>query len=147
MLRWLLEEWFARLLSVSILPRDARHRYVSRAGTAYAVDVAPVPGVLAAVEVTLRGEPAIRGTALPGLTVIVKPTALRVGAAIRYLLHQADFESGRMLALGEEFSVTTVQPEPDLSEAQTQRLVELLEAKVVERLTTPSAEEMVDDER
>ena len=93
MLRWLLEEWFARFLRVSILPRDARHRYVSPAGTAYDIDVTPVPGVLAAVEVTLRGEPAIKGTALPGLTLIVRPTALRVGAAIRYLLHQADFES------------------------------------------------------
>ena len=144
MLRWLIEEWFARFLRFRIFVRDARHRYVSPAGTAYEIDVAPVPGVLGAVEVTLRGEPAIRGTALPGLTVVVKPTALRVGAAMRYLLHQADYESRRMLALAEEYPVAVAR-EPELTEAATKKLAALLEQRVVERLTTPSAEEMVEE--
>lgn len=140
MLKWLIVEFFARLAG-GIMPKDARHRYISPHGVAYSIIVEPVAGCLNIVEVTLHGDPVIPRTSLPGLTLLVRPTALRVGAAIRYLLWRADLESARMEKLEEAFEVAEVNQEPEI---MTPQLVEAVKEEV-ERLTQPSAEELALD--
>ena len=149
MLHWLFVEWCHRLFGGWVIPRDARHRYIGRAGVAYEIDVGPVAGLLNIVEVTLRGDAdfggVIRHTALPGLTVMVAPTSLRVAAALRYLLAEADRQSRQQMMLANEFTVA-VAPEPVMSPETLDELADRLTTRVVDRVTSPSsAEELVDE--